>query len=105
MEVYKRVIHNRLPGAGGGTSFYGDTIRTTVSKLIGLLGEPNGRKYEKTAYEWFLETDNETPFDVYDWKVGHEIAVDEEIDFHIAARSGAESSFVTNVLREKLTQN
>lgn len=103
MEVYKRIVNNRLPGAGGGTSYYGDTVRTTAAKLIELLGEPNGNRYEKTTYEWLLETDNETPFDVYDWKIEHEIALDEEVDFHIAARSGAESSFVTNILRKKLT--
>lgn len=102
MEIYKRLLNNRLPGSGSGIEFFGDTILTTADSLIEVFGKPNGGKCEKTKYKWKLETDNEVPFDIYDYKCSDSLESYDKVWFHIGARSGHESSFITELLSNKL---
>ena len=54
-----------------GTSFFGDTIITTLSNLKLMLGEPHytGDTQSKVQNEWLMETNDGEVFTVYDWKL------------------------------------
>lgn len=86
-----------------GTSFHGDTIKSTVAELTKVFGEPelSGDCDDKTQYEWDLSY-NGIPFAIYDWKEYHTIKMKEKIYWHIGARTQDESEMITKIVKEAL---
>ena len=86
-----------------GTSFYSDTVTTTVNALRKAIGEPqiddNGMR-DKVNYEWTCETNDGIVFCIYDWKEYRALQSDEQVTFHIGALTKADS----RVAREKLVK-
>lgn len=86
-----------------GTSFHGDTIYTSVAKLIELCGEPyRGDIDDKSQYDWFLELEDGTPFTIYDWKQYRFLTPNEHLGFHIGGRNRSETSKAKSVLEKLL---
>ena len=84
-----------------GTSFYDTTIKTTLSKLIKVLGEPQcfqNDGEDKTNVDFECETESGDVFTIYDWKEYRPIEMDETIEFHI----GGHSSSVTRQAKSEL---
>lgn len=87
--------------SGGGTSFHGTTIVTTVGKLIKLFPnsyDDNNDGSDKVNYDFTLETSDGDVFTIYDWKYYRPIGNDEEIEFHI----GGKNSSVTEQAKAEL---
>jgi len=69
-----------------GTSFHDVTIKTTLSKLIDVLGEPQcfqNDGSDKTNVDFECETEDGDVFTIYDWKEYRPIGLNEQIEFHI----------------------
>ena len=84
-----------------GTSFHNITIKTTLSKLIKVLGEPQcfqNDGEDKTNVDFECETESGDVFTIYDWKEYRPIEMDETIEFHI----GGHSSSVTRQAKSEL---
>lgn len=84
-----------------GSSFHGTVINTTVSKLRKAVGDPQGEYNDgsdKCNFDWECETDNGTPFTIYDWKQYREISEDENIEFHI----GGYNKIDTEIAKDEL---
>ena len=76
--------------SAGMTSFYDTTIKTTLSKLIMALGEPqcfNNDGQDKNNVDFECETENGDVFTIYDWKEYRSIGMNETIEFHIGGMS------------------
>ena len=76
--------------SAGMTSFYDTTIKTTLSKLIMALGEPQCLINDgcgKTNVDFECETENGDVFTIYDWKEYRKLEMDEIIKWHIGAFS------------------
>lgn len=87
-----------------GTSFFGDTLYTTVNDLVKKLDkEPEfiPDENEKVQCEWRLSY-NDIPFTIYDWKEYRYFETNEKIEWHIGARNEDESELITKFLKEKL---
>lgn len=75
-----------------GTSFHDNVIVATVRELTELIGEPNfsnNTGEDKTNFEWILENSEGDAFTLYDWKNYRPLGMDEEVEWHIGARSAA----------------
>jgi len=75
--------------SGNGTSFHGETINTTVSRLIEVIGEPQGQDNtgdDKVNFDWNCECEDGDVFTIYDWKEYRSIGLDEYIEFHIGSK-------------------
>ena len=70
------------------TSFSFHTIEASTNQLIAVLGNPSQRGgiSEKVTREWWLTTDDDIPFTVYDWKEWRNFDDDEVITWHIGTR-------------------
>ena len=82
------------------SSFHGQTIDTTVNKLIKALGEPiyTGMPGEdKTNFEWEFKTNDFTAY-IYDWKEYRYFERDELVNFHI----GTETPMQSLIAKEEL---
>lgn len=90
-------------GNKAGTQFFWDTVKSSVTKLTKVFGEPRcvGTCDDKVQYEWNLSY-NEIPFDIYDWKEYYTIDPNEKIDWHIGARNEDESKMITKIVKEAL---
>lgn len=87
-----------------GTSFFGDTVKSTVGELTKVFGYPECCGYDdedKTQYEWDLSYDG-IPFAIYDWKEYHILKTHEKINWHIGARTQDESKMITEIVKEAL---
>jgi hypothetical protein len=74
-----------------GTSFHNTTIKTTISELVRVLGEPTYQQNtgdDKVNVEWVCERVNGDIITIYDWKEYRSIGADEEIEFHLGGHSG-----------------
>jgi len=68
------------------TSFHDTVIKTTISKLIEVCGEPSMEQNDgrdKVNIEWEMETEDGDMFIIYDWKEDRKIGDNEQITFHI----------------------
>lgn len=81
------------------TSFYEDTIITTLQKLTESLGIPQDGGGDKVQYEWTCETIDGDVFSIYDWKEGH-FGETTLIEFHIGAHNPSISWKAKTELRE-----
>ena len=88
-----------------GTSFFGDTILTSINELekIGIypVYEQNTGD-NKTNFEFEVETSKGEPFTIYDWKFYRPIGLDEQILFHIGAFTKEASERAKSELIEAL---
>lgn len=85
----------------GGTSFFNDTILTTVKTLKSKLGEPcddNNSGSDKVNFEWRAKTDSGEVFYIYDWKEYRRLRETEKITFHI----GASDSKISKKAKQEL---
>ena len=86
-----------------GTSFFSDTILTSIEQLekINLFPscEQNDGK-DKTNFEFDCETEQGELFTIYDWKEYRPIERDEMIEFHI----GAFTKQVSERAKQELTE-
>lgn len=90
-----------------GTSFFNDTIETTVNELNRVFCKGISVKEftGKVQYEWDLMYENgstKIPFTIYDWKEYRAFSKDEAICFHIGARNGEESQIALKAVKEAL---
>lgn len=99
-----------------GTSFFGATIKTTLSKLrkkfgIETYNDNNGIDKVNIEFDLVLElTPNlSIPFTIYDWKEYRKISDEEEIVFHIGARNKAESDianfYISKIFNKDFSEN
>ena len=80
---------------GGGTSFHGHTIVTTINKLYQKFGEPYNEQNDgsdKCNFDWLGLTDGGDVFTIYDWKEYRSIGLNEDIKFHIGAKDAETAS-------------
>lgn len=90
-----------------GTSFHNVTIKTSVNKLISVLGEADcveNTGEDKVNFEWDLETSEGDVVSLYDWKQYREIDLDETIEWHIGAHSKSVSNVAFNELKALLNK-
>jgi len=83
-----------------GTSFHDTTIKSSVSTLTKILGEPHysgNDGNDKTNFEWQMETDNGDVFTVYDWKEYRPLNESEIIEWHIG---GINKNITETAVRE-----
>ena len=84
-----------------GTSFHHTTIRTTLSELRQVLGNPQieGNDGEdKTNIDYVCENNLGDVFTIYDWKEYRPISENEVIEFHI----GGKNKIITEQSKEEL---
>ena len=68
------------------SSFHGTTIKTTVSNLIRVIGEPDAEVNDgrdKTNFDWYNLTLGGHKVTIYDWKEYRSISENERIEFHL----------------------
>jgi hypothetical protein len=73
-----------------GTSFHNVTIKTSLSKLKEILGDPQhecNTGEDKTNIDYICELEDGTVFTIYDWKMYRQIGEDEILHFHIGAQN------------------
>lgn len=99
-----------------GTSFFGATIKTTLSKLrkkfgIETYNDNNGIDKVNIDFDLVLELAPKLsiPFTIYDWKEYKKIDDNEEIVFHIGARNKAESDiakfYINKIFNKDFSEN
>jgi hypothetical protein len=82
------------------SSFHGQTITTTVNKLIKAIGEPmyvDNSGEDKSNYDFSFMVQDFEAF-VYDWKEYRPIGPNELIDFHI----GTDTPMQSLIAKEEL---
>jgi len=88
-----------------GTSFFGETILTSINELkrINVLPvcEQNDGK-DKVNFEFELETEAGYPFTIYDWKYYRPIEETELVNFHIGSHTLRASEQAKKELEEAL---
>ena len=84
--------------SSNGTSFYNDTVKTSLTILKAILGEPQIIQNSKVAFEWTKEIDGEV-FTIYDWKEEY-FFDDDPIDWHIGAHNAETSKKAKAKLEE-----
>ncbi len=73
-----------------GTSFHDVTIKTTINKLVDVLGLPtyfDNTGEDKVNIEWVCETENGDIVTIYDWKEYRSLQLDEKITFHLGGHN------------------
>jgi hypothetical protein len=91
--------------SANGTSFHDTTFIATVADLRKILGEPQCEQndgQDKCNFDWTMETDDGTVFTVYDWKEYRRLEEDEDIEWHVGGRSGADTEKALNEIDEAL---
>lgn len=86
------------------SSFHGDTITTTASKLIKICydyGDQNGSG-DKVNFDFEFKLPNGDSFYVYDWKEYRTLDKDEYVKFHIGADTTSESALAYEYIYELL---
>ena len=84
------------------SSFHGQTVTTTVNKLIKAIGEPmyvDNSGEDKSNYDFSFMVQDFEAF-VYDWKEYRRIGPNELIDFHI----GTDTPMQSLIAKEELEQ-
>ena len=91
--------------SANGTSFHDTTFIATVADLRKILGEPQCEQndgQDKCNFDWTMETEDGTVFTVYDWKEYRRLEEDEDIEWHVGGRSGADTEKALNEIDEAL---
>jgi hypothetical protein len=93
----------KLSNKNDETSFHFTTIKTTVNKLVEVLGEPqceDNTGEDKVNFDWNCETEDGEVFTIYDWKEYRRIYGDENIEFHI----GGKDKSITEKAKKELLE-
>jgi hypothetical protein len=93
----------KLSNKNDETSFHFTTIKTTVNKLVEVLGEPqceDNTGEDKVNFDWNCETEDGEVFTIYDWKEYRRIHGDENIEFHI----GGKDKSITEKAKKELLE-
>jgi len=95
------------PGRGetNGTSFFSDEVIATVDQLTKILGPADydsNDGEDKTNFEWEMKTPDGIVFTLYDWKEYRSLHRDEDVSWHIGARSREDSSKVWSAIVKAL---
>jgi hypothetical protein len=69
-----------------GTSFYNVTLDAPLRSLVKVLGKP-GKGFDKSQFEWVMETEDGDVFTVYDWKEDNRIDPNETITWNIGGKN------------------
>ena len=88
-----------------GTSFHNATFNASVDELTALFGEENvgASGDEKCKHEWFVKTDEDKYFSIYDWKEYRDYPSDEIINWHIGSKySSNEDNDFADAIKAKL---
>lgn len=85
--------------SASGTAFFGDTITTSIGKLIELFPNSYSKNMAKTNYYFILETSDGDIFTVYDWKQPLP-SLEENVVFNI----GGHSSEITEKAKLELLE-
>lgn len=75
-----------------GTSFHGQSFKASVTELKLILGPPDWEQntgFDKTNYDWKMETDSGLVFTVYDWKYYRRLDSEEIITWNIGGHSSS----------------
>ncbi len=91
--------------SANGTSFHDTTFIATVADLRKILGEPQFEQndgQDKCNFDWTMETEDGTVFTVYDWKEYRKLEEDEDIEWHVGGRSGADTEKALNEIADAL---
>jgi hypothetical protein len=91
--------------SANGTSFHDTTFTAAVADLRKILGEPQCEQndgQDKCNFDWTMETEDGTVFTVYDWKEYRRLEEDEDIEWHVGGRSGADTEKALNEIDEAL---
>lgn len=72
--------------SANGTSFHGVTVAASLRLLTQILGEPE-KGFDKSQFEWTMETKDGDVFTVYDWKEDKPLDPDEIIRWHIGSKN------------------
>lgn len=82
--------------ASVGTSFHGHTIMASINELKQIFGEPDfaTKDFESgnVTHEWIFENADGAVFTLYDYKEYRDISADEQIVWHIGAKSDLEAA-------------
>lgn len=103
MKQFKATKHSPV-----GTSFHDSMVKTTVNKLIKVLGKPvhstnDGR--DKVNFEWVKElVDGDGVFTVYDYKEYRKLDMDEIIEWHIGGMNKAITEKAKWAIEQELEQ-
>lgn len=71
-----------------GSSFHGHTVNASKEDLEKVCGEvmySDDDTDEKVQNEWEMQSEDGTPFTIYDWKEYREYSDTEKIEWHIGA--------------------
>ena len=71
--------------SANGTSFYKVTLDAPLRSLVKVLGKPE-TGFDKSQFEWVMETEDGDVFTVYDWKEDNRIDPNEIISWHIGGK-------------------
>ena len=91
--------------SANGTSFHNHTFTATVDDLRNVLGQPKFESNDgedKNNFDWIMETEDGEVFTVYDWKEYRQLDENEDIEWHIGGRSGADTEKALLEIREAL---
>ena len=86
------------------SSFHGQTVITTVNKLIEAIGEPmweNNSGEDKSNYDFSFQVEDFEAF-VYDWKEYAPIGPNQLIEFHIGTDTPMQSLIAKEELEKLL---
>jgi hypothetical protein len=88
-----------------GTSFHDSTITASLNQLKTICGEPQsyGDPNDKVQYDWDMETEDGTPFTIYDWKEYRRFGAHEMIEWHIGGFTGSDTRKAEDELQEALS--
>ena len=72
--------------SANGTSFYKTTLAASLRLLTQILGKPK-KGFDKSQFEWTMETEDGDVFTVYDWNEDKTIDPDQIISWHIGGKN------------------
>lgn len=84
-----------------GTSFHNDIIYASANEICEKLDvDITCYAGDKTNFEFELETEDGTPFTIYDWKEGDWVNEDTKLYYHIGAHTAGDSHKAVAILKE-----
>lgn len=97
MKVHNLTNFDRV----NGTSFHKDIIYASANEICEKLDvDITCYGGDKTNFELELETEDGTPFTIYDWKEGDWVTEDTKLYYHIGAHTAEDSHKALAVLKE-----
>jgi len=91
-----------------------EKIACSYRQIVDAFGRPavsDNSGWEKTNFKWFLETDNGTPFSIYNrFEQGRTISMDEVVEWNIESKDPKKSQEVvafvdSSVLKQNIEES